>query len=131
MTTIATPAAPVLLKRQKDLLRRRLEVERRDTELSMESLAGEVATVQQSRHSSPTDDEHDPEGPTLAFEQSQSSALLNQARSRLGQIDAAFDRLEVGTYGVCTNCHLPISYARLGARPYAAHCITCAERTAS
>lgn len=131
MTTIDTPVAPALLKRQKDLLRRRLEVERRDTELSMDALAGEVATVQQSRHASPTDDEHDPEGPTLAFEQSQSTALLAQARSRLGQIDDALGRLDAGTYGTCTSCHRPISYARLGARPYASRCIACAERIGS
>jgi DnaK suppressor protein len=131
MNTIATPDAPTLVKRQRELLRRRLEVERRDTELSMNALANEVASVQTSRHSSPTDDEHDPEGPTLAFEQSQSSALLKQARARIGQIDDALERLDSGTYGVCTNCHTPISYARLGARPYAAHCITCAGKLAS
>jgi len=131
MNSIATPAAPTLLKRQKELLRRRLEVERRDTELSMDLLVSEVASVQQSRHSSPTDDEHDPEGPTLAFEQSQSSALLKQARVRFGQIDDALARLDAGTYGSCTNCHEPISYARLGARPYAAHCISCAGRITS
>ena len=131
MNSIATPAAPTLLKRQKELLRRRLEVERRDTELSMDLLASEVASVQQSRHSTPTDDEHDPEGPTLAFEQSQSSALLKQARLRLGQIDDAITRLDQGTYGTCTSCHESISYARLGARPYAAQCISCAERLGS
>lgn len=130
-TIVSSAPPPVLLKRQKELLRRRLEVERRDTEQSMESLASEVATVQQSRHSSPTDDEHDPEGPTLAFEQSQSSALLIQARLRHTQIDDALDRLDAGTYGICTSCHQPISYARLGARPYAEHCIACAERIGS
>jgi len=131
MNTIATQAAPTLLKRQKDLLRRRLEVERRDTELSMDLLTNEVASVQQSRHSAPTDDEHDPEGPTLAFEQSQSTALLVQARARLRQVDEALARIDADTYGTCANCHGAISYARLGARPYAAHCISCAERIAS
>jgi RNA polymerase-binding transcription factor DksA len=117
-----------LSKRQKELLERRLEVERRDTEHTMSQLAADVYTVQISRHDSPTDDEHDPEGPTLAFEQSQSAALLRQARERLAQIDAALGRIHDDSYGTCTNCGAAISYARLGARPYTPHCISCAER---
>lgn len=132
MSTLATaPEAAsdhALSKRQKDLLGRRLEVERRDTQATVDQLIGDVLSVQQSRHDSPTDDEHDPEGPTLAFEQSQSSALLRQARGRLQQIDDAVARLDAGTYGKCTACHREISYARLGARPYTPHCIACAER---
>ena len=132
MTSLAT--APVsesqhaLSKRQKDLLGRRLEAERRDTQGTIDQLTSEVRSVQESRHSSPTDDEHDPEGPTLAFEQSQSSALLRQAQGRLKQIDDAVGRLDGGSYGVCTSCSREISYARLGARPYTPHCIACAER---
>ena len=132
MTSLAT--APVsespnaLSKRQKDLLGRRLEAERRDTQGTIDQLTSEVLSVQESRHASPTDDEHDPEGPTLAFEQSQSSALLRQAKGRLKQIDEALARLEAGSYGVCEGCNREISYARLGARPYTPHCIACAER---
>lgn len=131
MTTITAPSPHALSKRQKELLGRRLLAERRDTELSMEALAGEVSTVQKSRHDSPTDDEHDPEGPTLAFEQSQSSALLRQASTRLHEIEDALARLDLGTYGICARCHTPISYGRLGARPYAQHCISCAEKVGS
>jgi len=128
MTTLL-PAAPVgLSKRQKELLERRLEAERRDTEFAMLQLTSDVSVVQKSRHDSPTDDEHDPEGPTLAFEQSQAAALLRQATSRLDDIDHALSRITVGTYGTCVGCGKPISYARLGARPYASHCIVCAQR---
>jgi len=131
MTIVATPRGAALSKRQKELLERRLEAERRDTELTMTQLSADVHTVQVSRHDSPTDDEHDPEGPTLAFEQSQSAALLRQARDRLAQIDVALGRIHDDSYGACTVCGADISYARLGARPYTPYCFTCAERFGS
>ena len=127
MTTLISAPA-VLSKRQKELLERRLETERRDTEYAMAQLSGDVSTVQKSRHDSPTDDEHDPEGATLAYEQSQAASLLRQATSRLDDIDHALSRITVGTYGTCIGCGKAISYARLGARPYASHCIVCAQR---
>ena len=131
MTIVEPSKGTALSKRQKELLERRLEVERRDTEITMSQLSSDVHTVQVSRRDSPTDDEHDPEGPTLAFEQSQSAALLRQARDRLAQIDVALGRIHDDSYGACTVCGAEISYARLGARPYTPYCITCAERFGS
>ena len=72
------------------------------------------------------DDEHDPEGATIAFERSQIGALARQARSRLDEIDAALARVAAGTYGVCESCGLPIGEERLAARPAARTCIRCA-----
>jgi len=130
MTTLTTAPA-VLSARQQELLERRLETERRDTEYAIAQLSGDVATVQNSRHDSPTDDEHDPEGTTLAFEQSQAAALLRQATSRLDDIDHALSRVGAGTYGICIGCGAAIGSARLGARPYASHCIACAQRVSA
>jgi len=130
MTTLISAPA-VLSKRQKELLERRLETERRDTEYAMAQLSGDVSTVQKSRHDSPTDDEHDPEGATLAYEQSQAASLLRQATSRLDEIDHALSRIGAGTYGICDGCGQAISYARLGARPYASQCIVCAQRASA
>ena len=130
MTTLITAPA-VLSARQQELLERRLETERRDTEYAIAQLSGDVATVQHSRHDSPTDDEHDPEGTTLAFEQSQAAALLRQATSRLDDIDHALSRIGAGTYGICIGCGSAIGSARLGARPYASQCITCAQRASA
>ena len=72
------------------------------------------------------DDEHDPEGATIAFERAQLVAVLKQATSDLTELDAALARVEGGTYGVCERCGLPIAPARLEARPAARHCIACA-----
>jgi DnaK suppressor protein len=46
-------------------------------------------------------------------------------RMVVGQISAALNRLEAGTYGRCTRCGVQISPARLEVVPYAAACIEC------
>jgi DnaK suppressor protein len=73
------------------------------------------------------DDEHDPEGATLAFERQHVAALLSQAREHLAQVDAAVARLAEGSYGGCVSCGRPIGAARLAARPVTSTCIDCAS----
>jgi DnaK suppressor protein len=73
-----------------------------------------------------SDDEHDPEGATLAFERQHLAALLSQASQQLAQIDAAIGRIADGRYGRCANCGEPIGQARLNARPATTTCIRCA-----
>ena len=72
------------------------------------------------------DDEHDPEGATLAFERQHAAALLRAAQEQVAAIDAALQRLAAGRYGVCERCGRPIGEARLAARPAAPTCIQCA-----
>ncbi len=72
------------------------------------------------------DDEHDPEGATLAFERQHAAALLSQARQHLAEIEAAMARLAADSYGRCAICGEPIGAARLAARPVATTCIRCA-----
>ena len=72
------------------------------------------------------DDEHDPEGATIAFERSQVGALVRQAQLHALEIDAAMGRLESGTYGTCEGCGETIGAGRLEARPVARTCIQCA-----
>ena len=74
-----------------------------------------------------TDDEHDPEGATIAYERSRLSALVDQADTHLVDIAAAMERLAAGTYGSCERCGKPISGERLEARPTVRTCITCAR----
>jgi len=69
------------------------------------------------------DDEHDPEGQTIAYERAQLSALIQGAQERLASIEAATIRLQQGTYGICEVCHQPIPAARLDARPTARTCV--------
>jgi len=74
------------------------------------------------------DDEHDPEGATLAFERQHVVALLGQARQHLALVDAAMVRLAEGSYGGCVICGGPIGADRLAARPVSSACIRCASR---
>ena len=104
-----------------------LERERHETLMRLATLTDDFAEVVAASRDSNADDEHDPEGATIAFERSQLDALAHQARSHLAEIDAAFARLEDGTYGVCETCGQPISETRLRARPVARACITCAS----
>ena len=61
------------------------------------------------------DDEHDPEGATIAFERSQIEALVRQAEQHLEHIDAAAKRLDAGTYGTWRRAGTPS--ARSGSKP--------------
>lgn len=74
-----------------------------------------------------TDDEHDPEGATVAFERAQVMALRASTRRRLDALDEALSRVDAGTYGVCVGCGRPIGAERLEAMPDAATCVACAS----
>ena len=71
------------------------------------------------------DDEHDPEGATIAFERSQVGALVDQVSARLAEVDAALGRVAAGTYGVCESCGRAIASERLEVRPTARTCVRC------
>jgi RNA polymerase-binding transcription factor DksA len=90
------------------------------------ALEREFAGLAEAASSAGTDDEHDPEGATLAFERQHAAALLQAAREQVAAIDAALRRLAAGRYGICDRCGRPIGAARLAARPTALTCIRCA-----
>jgi DnaK suppressor protein len=57
------------------------------------------------------------------------AAQLTSAEGRLlAEIDAALERVEAGTYGVCASCGGDIGYKRLAAMPSATRCIACKEK---
>jgi DnaK suppressor protein len=92
------------------------------------ALERELAGIAEAAAQPGTDDEHDPEGATLAFEREHTAALLAGAREQIAQIDAAIGRLDEGTYGTCVRCGGPVGEDRLAARPAAATCVRCARR---
>jgi RNA polymerase-binding transcription factor DksA len=101
-----------------------LDLRRRTTE-RLVALTGDYAGIVEASRDSNADDEHDPEGATIAFERSQVDALVRQSRHHLEEIDAALARVASGTYGTCETCGHPILPARLTARPTARTCVTC------
>jgi RNA polymerase-binding transcription factor DksA len=105
-----------------------LEAERAETRARLASLTEDYEGVVDASRDTNADDEHDPEGATIAFERSQIGALLRQVRGHLAEIDAASTRLDAGTFGTCERCGDPIGDARLEARPVARTCIRCAGK---
>jgi len=97
----------------------------------LERLAGlerELAAIIESSGSAGTDDEHDPEGATVAFERQHLAALasLSIAASIWARCPRAW--LAEGSYGICESCGASISEERLAARPVTTLCITCASQ---
>jgi RNA polymerase-binding transcription factor DksA len=127
MTTVDR-GAPSLTLRQRGKLRDRLVTDRLETQAMVDTLMEELESFQASRQSTTTDDGQDPEGPAIDFERSQSTMVLTQSRNHLDQIDRAMARLEGDSFGSCARCGSRIPFARLEARPYTAHCVSCAER---
>ncbi|WP_426594346.1 TraR/DksA family transcriptional regulator [Cellulomonas sp. McL0617] len=82
------------------------------------------AVVDASRDSN-ADDEHDPEGATIAFERAQVEALARETADRITSIDAAVGRIDAGTFGICVVCGQAIPQGRLEARPTATTCVAC------
>jgi len=108
--------------------RERVEAERELVLRRLAALVRDFDEVVAASRDTNADDEHDPEGATIAFERSQVGALVRQARSRLAELDAALARLGSGSYGTCERCGRAIAPARLDARPEARTCIECASR---
>jgi RNA polymerase-binding transcription factor DksA len=103
-----------------------LEEERARIHERLADLVADYAGIVAASADSNADDEHDPEGATIAFERSQVGALVAQARAHLDEVDAALERVKAGVYGTCEQCGRPIAPARLEARPVARTCIACA-----
>jgi len=106
----------------------RLETERVVIQGQLEELRRGLQEVVEASADSNADDEHDPEGSTIAFERSQVGTLVEDARHHLAEITAARERLAEGTYGTCERCGGRIGEGRLEARPTARTCIACAGR---
>jgi DnaK suppressor protein len=55
------------------------------------------------------------------------AALESEALQEVAEINAALQRIEAGTYGICAGCGEGISRERLHALPWSSECLDCAE----
>jgi DnaK suppressor protein len=106
-------------------IQERLLAERRRTQRRLAELTGDFREIVEASQATNADDEHDPEGATIAFERSQVATLTRQAARQLEEIDAALERLAAGSYGTCERCGRGIAPERLDVRPTARTCVTC------
>ncbi len=106
--------------------RARLDDRRREAEALAATLERERAAMVEASEASNADDEHDPEGSTIAFERAQLDATIADVRHQLVDLDAAMARVDDGSYGICVTCGLPIPVERLEARPSATTHVACA-----
>lgn len=107
----------------------RLREDRVEVSARIATMTKDLESVIAASVDSNADDEHDPEGQTIAYERSQLSALIRAAQEHLSGIEQATSRLEQGSYGTCEVCLEPIPAARLAVRPIARTCVLCTTRS--
>lgn len=80
---------------------------------SLEESTGELSSF----------DQHPGDVATETLEREQDDSLREHAAAELEQVEAAFARLDDGTYGACETCGEEIPDARLEARPHTRFCV--------
>ncbi len=70
-------------------------------------------------------DDHMGDIASNTYDRELDSTLEESEEAHLGRIDAALERIEEGTYGICENCGEPINMERLEAMPWVTLCIDC------
>jgi len=84
---------------------------------ALQKNSGELSTVPLHMADAGTDN----------FEQEFTLSLAEFGSQSLPLIEAALDRIDEGTFGVCEECGVNIPRARLNAIPFAHLCVKCAS----
>lgn len=63
-------------------------------------------------------------------ESDRTEAVLDAAEGQRSEVLDALRRIDLGTYGMCTDCGTLVPEGRLEARPEAARCVQCQARWA-
>ena len=107
----------------------RIAAARADAEARFAWLAAQIEGLAEQQALTTHDDEHDPEGVTIAYERAQLLGLLAGAQDEIAALDRARSRLVTDTYGRCLSCGTIIPDPRLEALPGAEMCLDCVGRT--
>lgn len=92
------------------------------------SLERELTSIIEGADTANIDDEHDPEGSTIAYERAMVIAMIDAARTELDELERAQEALHERGFGTCRACGRPIGVERLQARPASTTCVECAAR---
>ena len=120
-------SVPSLTLRERRSLRRAVIDELTRTDEQIAALTRTFDDIVEAASLTSTDDEHDPDGSTIAFERAQIGSLLRQARSDRGALNATLDHIDDSDFGTCEHCHVFIGIERLLALPSTRRCIACAR----
>lgn len=108
-----------------DGFRRKLLDERQRVSDEIEYLHGEnPGSLEEETEETPLDN-HLAETATATLDREIDYTLQENAVQTLSAIDAALERIDEGTFGVCARCERAIAPERLEARPWASLCIEC------
>ena len=106
-----------------NILRSRLESERKHLVEESEQLEANVRPADERREGSPFGKRE--EEATEALELEKRLVLEKRIKSQLAEIELALHKFEEGSYGLCNSCGQPIDPARLEALPQANLCLSC------
>jgi len=111
-----------------NLLRSRLEEERKHLADELSQLLASTRPVEERREGSPFGKRE--EEATETFELEKRLALEKRLRGLVAEVEHALQKVEEGTYGICDVCGQPIDPARLEALPQANLCMSCKAKQA-
>jgi DnaK suppressor protein len=103
-----------------------VEAEQKRTARQVASLEAIVVAIVEGSELTSTDDEHDPEGATIAYERAQAIALLRQARADWDALVITHEQLKEHPQVVCSVCRREIELERIAALPTTTRCVRCA-----
>jgi DnaK suppressor protein len=117
-----------LTKKETEDLRNRLREERVELQAQLSTITEDAFSSSQSEMAGDVglDDESADAG-TATFEREKDLSIEQNVRDLLHKIDAALERMEEGTYGICARCGRPIEKTRIKALPYVDLCIKDAQ----
>ena len=111
-----------------NLLRSRLEDERKHLIEELEQLRASIRPAEERREGSPFGKRE--EEATESFELEKRLALEKRVRDSLADVEHALNKFEEGSYGLCDACGQHIDPARLEALPQASLCLNCKAQQA-
>jgi RNA polymerase-binding protein DksA len=87
-----------------------------------------ATTEDEARELSGGLDNHLADIATHTYDRELDSTLEESEEQHLSHIEGALNRIEAGTYGICSNCGRPIGVERLEAMPWVTLCIDCKRK---
>lgn len=116
-------------------LRKKLEKEKQEVTKTIEGMNDNTLFGDTDRHTSEkystgelsSYDNHIGDIGTDVYMHDMDNSLINHEQYVLNEINEALEKMEDGTYGICTNCHKEIEKDRLEIIPETTLCAECAK----